>query len=54
MIGAVVVQPPKFLYSMVAIPPVTPVTSPVLSIVAIAGVNEVQGVVALGNKEPSN
>ena len=30
MIGEVVVQPPKFLYSMVAIPPVTPVTSPVL------------------------
>ena len=54
VIGIVVVQPPKFIYCIVAIPPETPVTSPRASTVAIAGVKEVHGVEALGNKDPSN
>ena len=49
----VVVHPPRFLYSIVAEPPVIPVISPEESTDAIAGVKEVQGVVALGNREPS-
>ena len=54
VIACVVVHPPKFMYCIVAGPPVIPVTSPKESTDAVAGVNEIHGVVALGNKEPSS
>ena len=53
VIGVVVVHPPKFMYCMVALPPVIPVISPLESTDAIAGVKEIQGVSAFGNNEPS-
>ena len=53
VIGVVVVHPPKFMYCIVALPPVIPVISPLESTDAIAGVNEVHGVNRLGNREPS-
>jgi hypothetical protein len=54
VIACVVVQPPKFIYCIVAGPPEIPVTSPKESTEAVAGVNEIHGVIAFGNKEPSS
>jgi len=49
---AVMTQPFEFLYVMVEVPALTPVTTPVLETVATAVLDEVHGVVASAVAEP--
>jgi len=49
---AVMIQPLEFLYVMVEVPALTPVTTPALVTVATAVLDEVQGVVASAVAEP--
>ena len=48
----VFVQPVLFIYVITEVPAVSPLTIPALFIVAIPGLEEVQGVLALGIEDP--
>ena len=54
VIFRVTLQPPLFLYVITLVPVATPVTKPVLLIVATAVLDDVQGVVASAVPEPVN